>query len=91
MRISVNINLPAEGDYAIIGTNGSSGGQTAMAAPEGYKTIEEIAVELKMPLGRVQAAINTLNIPQQSFPPDRRRRYYSPEAVRQITQWLSNK
>jgi hypothetical protein len=62
-----------------------------MAAPPGYKTIEEIAVELKIPLGRAQAAINALNIPQESFPPDRRRRYYSPESVAKIMDWLNNR
>ena len=66
-------------------------GESIMAAPEGYKTVEEIAVELKVPLGRVQAAVNALNIPQESFPPDRRRRYYSPESIGKITKWLDNR
>lgn len=53
--------------------------------------LRKFTVELKAPLGRVQTAIKTHNIPQQSFPPDRRLRYYSPEAIQQITPWLSNK
>jgi len=62
-----------------------------MGAPSGFKTIEEIAVENKVPLSRVQTAINTLNIPQQSFPPDRRRRYYAPEDVEKIKEWLKSR
>jgi hypothetical protein len=70
--------------------NASERGNT-MGAPSGFKTIEEIAVEMKVPLGRVQTAINTLNIPQQSFPPDRRRRYYAPEDIEKIKEWLKNR
>jgi DNA-binding transcriptional regulator GbsR (MarR family) len=62
-----------------------------MSAPAGFKTIEEIAVEMKVPMSRVQAAINALNIPQQSFPPDRRRRYYAPQDVVKIKEWLENR
>jgi hypothetical protein len=62
-----------------------------MGAPAGFKTIEEIAVEMQVPLGRVQTAINTLNIPQQSFSPDRRRRYYAPQDVEKIKEWLKNR
>ena len=59
-----------------------------MSVPQGYKTIEQIAVELNVPLGRVQAAINALGIPSQSFPPDKRRRYYAPQDVERITEWV---
>ncbi len=62
-----------------------------MAVPEGYKTVEQIAVELDVPLGRVQAAINALSIPSQSFPPDKRRRYYAPEDVKKIAGWVSSR
>jgi hypothetical protein len=62
-----------------------------MSAPAGFKTVEEIAVEMKVPLSRVQAAINALNIPQQSFPPDRRRRYYAPQDIAKIKEWLDNR
>lgn len=62
-----------------------------MGAPAGFKTLEEIAVELRVPLSRVQAAINALGIPQQSFPPDRRRRYYAPQDVEKIKEWVSNR
>jgi hypothetical protein len=62
-----------------------------VSVPQGYKTIEEIAVELKVPLGRVQAAVNALGIVQKVFPPDRRRRYYAPEDIEKITEWARNR
>lgn len=62
-----------------------------MGVPAGFKTVEEIAVGLGVPLSRVQAAINTLNIPQQSFPPDRRRRYYAPSDIDKIKEWVENR
>ncbi len=62
-----------------------------MGAPVGYKTMEQIAVELDVPISRVQAAINALSIPSQSFPPDRRRRYYSPEDAARIKEWVTNR
>lgn len=62
-----------------------------MGAPAGYKTMEQIAVELDVPIGRVQAAINALSIPTQSFPPDRRRRYYTPQDVERIKEWVSSR
>ncbi len=62
-----------------------------MGVPVGFKSVEEIAVELRVPLSRVQAAINALNIPQQSFPPDRRRRYYAPSDVDKIKEWVESR
>ncbi len=62
-----------------------------MSVPAGYKTVEQVAVELDAPISRVQAAINSLNIPSQSFAPDRRRRYYTPEDVAKIKEWVSNR
>ena len=62
-----------------------------MSVPAGYKTVEEIAVELKVPLGRVQAAINATGVVQKGFPPDRRRRYYSPEDFAKIKEWIENR
>jgi len=62
-----------------------------MSAPEGFKVLEEIAVELRVPISRVQAAINALGVPSQSFPPDRRRRYYAPDDVKKIADWVSSR
>lgn len=62
-----------------------------MSVPEGYKTIEEIAVDAKVPLGRVQTAIKELNIAPNIFPPERRRRYYSPGDVNRIKEWLESR
>ena len=61
-----------------------------MAIPEGYKTVEEIAVELKQTYNRIQTAIKELEISQTVFAEDRRRRYYSPEAVQQIKDWIKS-
>lgn len=57
--------------------------------PEGYETIEAIAVALGVPYHRVQTAIKALRIVPTIFPDDRRRRYYSPEAVAQIRAWVT--
>ena len=62
-----------------------------MAVPDGYKSVEEIAVELKQTYNRIQTAIRELELPQTIFPEDRRRRYYSPEAVKKIMEWVTNR
>jgi len=59
-----------------------------MAIPEGYKTVEQIAVAEDEPLNRVHTAIRRLGVLQVVFPDDRRRRYYSPEDVKRIREWL---
>ena len=59
-----------------------------MPTPDGYKSVEQIAVENNQTYNRVQTAIKELGIPQTVFAEDRRRRFYSPEAVEQIKQWL---
>ncbi len=60
-----------------------------MPVPAGYKTVEQIAVELDQTLNRIQTAVRELNLPQTVFPEDRRRRYYSPEDIEKIKQWVS--
>ena len=60
-----------------------------MPVPAGYKTVEQIAVELDQTLNRIQTAVRELNLPQAVFPEDRRRRYYSPEDIEKIKQWVS--
>ena len=61
-----------------------------MSAPSGYKTPEEVAVESKQTYNRVMTAIRELNIVPTIFPDDRRRRFYSPEDVEKIKDWLKN-
>lgn len=62
-----------------------------MAIPNGFKTPEEIAVEFNVPVSRVQTAIKELNVVPSIFPDDRRRRYYSPEDIRRIKEWIDNR
>jgi hypothetical protein len=62
-----------------------------MAIPDGFKTPEEIAVEFRVPMSRVQAAIRELNIVPSIFPDDRRRRYYSPDDIRKIKDWIEKR
>jgi hypothetical protein len=59
-----------------------------MPIPEGFKTVEQIAVELNQTLNRVHTAIRELGIVQQVFPDDRRRRYYSPQDIQRIKKWI---
>ncbi len=61
-----------------------------MAIPDGYKSVEQIAVELNQTLNRIQTAIRELGIVQKVFPDDRRRRYYSPEDIDRIKDWLKS-
>jgi hypothetical protein len=62
-----------------------------MAIPTGFKTPEEIAVEFRVPVSRVQTAIKELNIVPSIFPDDRRRRYYSPDDIRKIKEWIDSR
>jgi hypothetical protein len=79
--------------------NGSSGAlprkqgkyMSTPETPEGFKTAEEIAVELRAPISRVQSAVKTLNIMQVTFPSDQRRRYYRPEDVEKIREYVLKK
>ncbi len=61
-----------------------------MTVPTGFKTPEEIAVEAKQTYNRIMTAIRELNIVPTIFPDDRRRRYYRPEAVEKIMDWLKS-
>ena len=62
-----------------------------MAIPDGYKSVEQIAVEFAQSLNRIQTAIRELDIVQKVFSDDRRRRYYSPEDIEQIRTWLAGR
>jgi len=62
-----------------------------MPIPEGYKTIEQIAVELNQTLNRIHTATRELGIVQQVFPDDRRRRYYSPADIQRIKEWIKSR
>jgi hypothetical protein len=61
-----------------------------MAIPTGYKTPEQIAVELEKTYNRIMTAIRELNIVPTIFPEDRRRRFYSPQDVERIREWLKS-
>jgi len=56
--------------------------------PPGYLAAEEIAVELNIPVYRVQKAAKALGLPQTVYPEDNRRRY-SPEQVEKIKRALA--
>jgi len=63
-----------------------------MAEKDGYKTIDLVIQEVTRETGagaqRVRIAIAALNIQTVSFPGDRRARYYSPEDIERIKQWI---
>ena len=61
-----------------------------MAIPTGYKTPEQIAVDSAQTYNRIMTAIRELNIVPIIFPEDRRRRFYSPEDVERIKEWLKS-
>jgi len=63
-----------------------------MAEKDGYKTIDLVIKEINRDTGageqRVRIAIAALNIQTYSFPGDRRARYYSPEDIDRIKEWI---
>ena len=59
-----------------------------MAEKDGYKTIDLVIKELGVSEQRVRIAIAALNIQTFTFPVDRRTRYYSPEDIQKIKDWL---
>jgi hypothetical protein len=54
----------------------------------GYKTLDLVIQELGVGERKVREAIEALNIEPTTFKIDRRVKYYSPEDVAQIRQWL---
>ncbi len=59
-----------------------------MPERNGYKTIDLIAEELKVGERKVRQAIEALNIEPTIFRIDQRYRYYSPDDVKRISDWL---
>jgi hypothetical protein len=55
---------------------------------EGYKTFDLVMQEVGATENRVRIAIAALDIQTRTFPTDRRHRYYSPEDIQRIKDWL---
>ncbi len=55
---------------------------------EGYKTLDLVIEEVRATENRVRIAIAALDIQTRTFPTDRRHRYYSPEDIQKIKEWL---
>jgi hypothetical protein len=54
----------------------------------GYKTLDLVMKELGIGEPKVRAAIEALKIEPTTFMKDRRMKYYSPDDVERIRQWL---
>lgn len=54
----------------------------------GYKTLDLVIRELGVGERKVREAIDALRIEPTTFKIDRRVKYYSPEDVRRIREWL---
>jgi hypothetical protein len=54
----------------------------------GYKTLEEIAIELDVAPAKVRTLVARLDIQPRRFPDDLRKLYYSPDDVQRIRQLL---
>ncbi len=59
-----------------------------MPEREGYKTLDLVIEEVRATENRVRIAIAALDIQTRTFPTDRRHRYYSPEDIQKIKEWL---
>lgn len=59
-----------------------------MPERNGYKTIDLIAQELEVGERKVRQAIEALGIEPTVFRIDQRYRYYSPEDVKRIKDWI---
>jgi hypothetical protein len=59
-----------------------------MPERDGYKTIDLVIQEVNVPENRVRVAIAALDIQTRTFATDRRHRYYSPEDIERIKEWL---
>jgi hypothetical protein len=60
---------------------------------DGYKTIDLILEDVKhLGVGefKIREAIRSLNIESTRFNADRRARYYSPQDVQRIIEWLKS-
>jgi len=53
-------------------------------AREGYKTLQQIADEMKTSLNKLRTIVARLGIQPTRFPGDLRRLYYSPDQIEKI-------
>lgn len=58
---------------------------------EGYKTLDLLMRELGIGLPKARAAIKALNIQPERFNRDKRVKYYSPEDIQRVKDWLQRK
>ncbi|HEY7413749.1 MAG TPA: hypothetical protein VH593_01040 [Ktedonobacteraceae bacterium] len=61
-----------------------------MQEKEGYKTLESIMQELGIGQPKARQALRVLNIQPITFNRDKRIKYYRPEDIERIKEWLSN-
>jgi hypothetical protein len=57
----------------------------------GYKTLDLIMEELKIGQPKARQAIKVLNIQPTAFNRDKRIKYYSPEDIQRLKEWLDKK
>jgi hypothetical protein len=62
-----------------------------MPERNGYKTLDLIVTELGYSEFKIRDAVRTLNIQPVTFNADRRVKYYSPQDVQRIKDWLESK
>jgi hypothetical protein len=63
-------------------------GEVVMPEIDGYKTLDLVIHELGVGERKVREAIDALKIEPSTFKIDRRVKYYSPEDVRRMREWL---
>lgn len=61
-----------------------------MQEKEGYKTLESIMQELGIGQPKARQALRVLNIQPITFNRDKRIKYYRPEDIERIKEWLNN-
>lgn len=59
-----------------------------MPEREGYKTLDLVATELHVGERKVRQAIEALRIEPTVFRVDQRYRYYSPDDIKRIKEWI---
>lgn len=59
-----------------------------MAERNGYKTLDLVAQEIGVSERKVRQAIDALKIEPTIFNLDHRYRYYSPDDVKRISEWI---
>jgi hypothetical protein len=61
-----------------------------MPEVNGYKTLDLVMEELQIGERKVREAIDDLQIEPTTFNRDRRVKYYSPDDIKQIREWLQS-